>query len=79
MEDVLEQNVLFVVRVVRYLEKRLEEVFILILLVGFYQLFNECKDVVVLFEFLMVQFLWILWINFLFMNYYDLIIFRIIF
>lgn len=37
MEDVLEQNVLFVVRVVRYLEKRLEEVFILILLVGFYQ------------------------------------------
>lgn len=50
MEDVLEQNVLFVVRVVRYLEKRLEEVFILILLVGFYQLFNECKDVVVLFE-----------------------------
>lgn len=57
MEDVLEQNVLFVVRVVRYLEKRLEEVFILILLVGFYSyLYNECKNVVVIFEFLMVQF-----------------------
>lgn len=56
MEDVLEQNVLFVVRVVRYLEKRLEEVFILILLVGFYILFNECKNVVVLFEYLMIQF-----------------------
>lgn len=39
MEDASEQNVLSAVRAVRHLEKRLEEVFILILLVGFYQLF----------------------------------------
>lgn len=53
MEDASEQNVLSAVRAVRHLEKRLEEVFILILLVGFYQLFNECKNAVASFEYLM--------------------------
>lgn len=62
MEDASEQNVLSAVRAVRHLEKRLEEVFILlILLVGFYQLFNECKNAVASFEFVITQFLWILY------------------